>query len=104
MPLVWEYSLSQGDIQNGNIRFADSPLGLESEFFGGTSAKEPAPKTLTVVFSPGSTSRQWLYGDKKIFANRNPHTKDFFARIGAVAGTRIRVTRTSPNSLLIEKA
>jgi len=104
MSLVWEYALSNGDVQNGNIRFTDSPLGLGSEYFGGTNANEPAAESLTVVFSPGSTSRQWLYGDKKIFANRNPHTKDFFARIGAVAGSRIRITRTSPNSLLIEKA
>lgn len=85
MALLWEYTLSASDVANGNIRFADSPLSLEPEFFGGTNAEEPAAKTLTVVFSPGSTSRQWLYGDKKIFANRNPHTKDFFAAIGAVA-------------------
>ena len=101
MALVWEYTLSAGDVANGNIRFADSPLSLDAEFFGGTD--EPAAKTLTVVFSPGSTSRQWLYGDKKIFANRNPHTKDFLARIGAVAGSRIRITRTSHSSLLIDE-
>ena len=104
MALVWEYTLSEGDIKNGNIRFADSPLRLGSEYFGGKNAGEPAARTLTVVFSHGSTSTQWLYGDKKIFANRNPHSKDFFARIGAVAGGRIRITRTNPNSLLIEKA
>ena len=100
----WEYTLSAGDVANGNIRFAKSPLGIEAEFFGGTNNKEPAHSNLTVSFRPGSTTQQWLYGDKKIFTNRNPHTKDFFAAIGARSGTVIRITRTGKHFLVIEKA
>jgi hypothetical protein len=104
MSLVWETTLSKSDISNGNIRFASSTLDLEPEFFGGTNATEPAKSRLAVTFKPGSTTQQWLYGDKKIFSNRNPHTRDFFASIGAKAGSHIRITRTSSNALLIEKA
>jgi hypothetical protein len=104
MSLVWETVLSKSDVMNGNIRFSSSTLGLEPEYFGGTNANEPATSWLTVTFKPGFVSQQWLYGNKKIFAERDPQTKDFFAEIGAKAGTRIRVTRTSSKSLLIEKA
>jgi hypothetical protein len=104
MSLVWETTLSKSDVLNGNIRFATSTLGLEPEYFGGTNASEPATTWLTVTFKPGSVSQQWLYGNKKIFAERTHHTKAFFTSIGAKAGTRIRVTRTTPKSLLIEKA
>ena len=57
-----------------------------------------------MTFRPGSACEQWIYGDKKVFANRNPHTQDFFAAIGARAGTVLRVTPTGSNSLTIEKA
>jgi hypothetical protein len=99
----WEYVLSDGDVKYGNISFTYSPLDVEDCFFGGTNKSESADQSLNVTFRPGSTSRQWLYGDKKIFANRNPHTKDFFAAIGAREGTTIRITQTSRSALLIEK-
>ena len=103
MSAVWETELSSSDLKNGNLRFATSNLGLEPEFFGGTNKNEKAASRLTVQFSPGSISQQWIYGDKKIFANRNPHTTDFYARIGAKIGTRVRVIRTSHSNLLIER-
>ena len=104
MKQIWETELSRGDIANGNIRFASSTLTIEPEYFGGTNDKEPAAKRLQVQFGSSPPTAQWLYGDKKIFANRNPYTKDFFSRISATEGTRLRVTKTDPNFLHIEKA
>jgi hypothetical protein len=73
-------------------------------FVGGTNASEPADRELTVRFNPGATTKQWLYSDKMLFANRNPVTKDFFAQIGASEGTVIRIRKIADDTLEIEKA
>ena len=100
----WEKVLTSGAIKNGNISFKGCPFTIDPAFVGGTNASAPAARTITVTFKPGSVSQQWFDSDKMLFANRHPHTKDFFSRVGAREGMAIRITKTSQNSLLIEKA
>ena len=101
---AWEKVLTAGAIRNGNISFKKCPFSINLAFVGGTNANAPALREMTVRFIPGATTKQWLYSDKMLFANRNPSTKDFFARIGAREGTVIRIRKVSEDSLEIEKA
>ncbi len=104
MAEVWNKTLTAGAIRNGNISFKKCPFAISPDFVGGTNSGEPALRSLTVKFIPGPVSQQWLYSDKMIFSNRNPTTKDFFARIGAKDGTVVRITKVSNDVLHIEKA
>lgn len=103
MSNTWEMVLTTGAIRNGNISFKKCPFSINPAFVGGTNASAPAVREMTVRFIPGVTTKQWLYSDKMLFANRNPATKDFFARIGAKEGTVIRIRKVSEDTLEIEK-
>jgi hypothetical protein len=97
------YELSEPDLKNGYIRFLKAPFLFPKESVGGTNSKVTPSQSLDVTFVPGSTTKQFLYSDKKIFNNRNPATKDFFAAIGATIGTRILIERTGHSSISISK-
>ena len=76
---------------------------VSPDVLGGTKSANSAQMSWTVTFDPGSTTQQFLYGDKWIFNNRNPSTKDFFAAIGAKTGTQLLVENTGPYAIKISK-
>jgi len=93
-------SVTGGNVRNNHIYL---PLDFfPADVIGGSNKTEMASRTVTVMFSPGTTVETDIDGAKRIFRARGA-VADFFRRAGVKEGDNVRLINHGPYRYEISK-
>lgn len=94
-------SVTGGNVRNNHIYL---PLDFfPADAIGGSNKTEMASRTVTIVFSPGTTVETDIDGTKRIFFRARSAVADFFMRAGVKEGDNVRLINHGPYRYEISK-